>query len=100
MVTVEIIDERIWDNLPQFAGGDTDNPEDKNDNLHYICQEYGLNRAELTEDMINELYDYTESDTEVIARIIDKYWIGTYFVEYVDDRNNGYIRAVSIKNER
>ena len=100
MTTLEKVREQTWDNLTQFANDLTDDPQDKESNLHYICKEYGLNQEDLTEDMINELYEHTDCDTEVISRIIDKHWKGTYLVEYVDDRNNGYIRAILVREPR
>jgi len=95
MVVLEVKDELIWNHLPQFAGEQDDRGQE---NIDHICREYGLDKEKLTQEMIDELYEYTDCDTEVIARIIDKYWAGTYLVEYVDDRNTGHIRALQFED--
>ena len=93
IVTVEEVHK--WDNLTQFAKGFDDTG--KTLNLAHICKEYNLGKPEdLTDDQINNLYELTDADYEVIATIIEKYWRGTYLFDFIESRFGDFFRAIEL----
>lgn len=77
--------EKVWHNLTHFAKDvDTHNVQ----NINSIVKEYPKLRKAMgkslvvSDNIMGELYAYTDSDTAVIQKIIDKYWCGLWYVYY------------------